>query len=244
MRSAFCTGCGEPLTVGGSLCVRCGTENPGPPPMAPGGSPAAPPPPSVPVLGFRHPRDKGSTLLVVVVLVAALLVAVSFSSFLFYSLLGCGNGCPGASAIGNGFKAGNPTLGQCPGGDTFAANGCDGPTHSYYQIRIVASSVTFGEVWLQVLGTNGAPYVAPGGLGFSVLSQGGVVLAQYGTTGGILAMTSGWMYAPGISNATALSTACSLAIDMGTGNPAEQGLGFVAFGTGSYSGTTATLALP
>ncbi|MGD0258126.1 MAG: hypothetical protein ABSB90_09670 [Thermoplasmata archaeon] len=39
-------------------------------------------------MGFRHPRDNGSTWLRVVVLLVALFVAVSFSAYLYYYLIG------------------------------------------------------------------------------------------------------------------------------------------------------------
>jgi hypothetical protein len=166
------------------------------------------------------------------------------TSFLFYSLLGCGNGCPGALAIGDRFQPGHPTLGECPAGDTFVEDGCQGPTHSYYRVAIVISTVPLGDVWFAVQAPSGANDIAPGGLGFTILSPGGALLAQYPVVGGVMSMTSGWTYPPGPSNLTVLGTSDSLYIDMGTENPSGLNLSLVALGVGSYSGTTAPEALP
>jgi hypothetical protein len=88
MAAARCVSCGAPLTAGGQLCIRCGTENPGTPSTGPSGGEPRPAPPPEPRMGFRHPRDNGSTWLRVVVLLVALFVAVSFSAYLYYYLIG------------------------------------------------------------------------------------------------------------------------------------------------------------
>ena len=78
-----CTGCGAPLTSGGWLCIQCGKQN-----MPSKGTgavgPPAPAPPAVPWLGFRHPRDGGSTWLVVIAILAALFIVGGILAFLLY----------------------------------------------------------------------------------------------------------------------------------------------------------------
>jgi hypothetical protein len=78
-----CTGCRAPLTAGGLLCIQCGTENDASVVANALGPPAAAPP-SDPRLGFRHPRDEGSTWFFVVAILGALLLAGGIMAFLLY----------------------------------------------------------------------------------------------------------------------------------------------------------------
>jgi hypothetical protein len=242
--SPLCSACGAPLTAGGTLCVRCGTQNPGPPPRATGPSPSLPALPSPPLLGFRRPRDRGSTIVRVVILIAVLFVAVSFTSYLFYSSLACQGGCVGETSVSNGFDPGHATLAQCPGGDTFVESGCEGPSHFFYQVTLRSSSVPFGDIHFKVESSDGLTYEAPGALGFAVLSPEGIVLAWAAAVGGEMTMTSGWTYPIGLTNTSTLESTFVLSVDVGPQSPEGLGLEFVAVGSGAYQGTTAPFALP
>jgi hypothetical protein len=80
----MCSGCGAPLASGGTLCVRCGTQNAVETRAQGEREGAVPARPTVPLLGFRHPRDSGSTLVKVVVILVVLFVAASVLAYLLY----------------------------------------------------------------------------------------------------------------------------------------------------------------
>jgi hypothetical protein len=245
MGAAYCVRCGAALTGGGSLCIRCGRTNADPGPPTSGRAPGTAPPPAVPIFGFRHPRDTGSTWRVIVVLLAALLVAASMSGFLFYSLIGFEPRInPDITPIGTAFAPAAPTLGSCPNGSTFASQGCEGPSHYVYGLSIRTSTVRFGSVRFQVFTPTGHVAGTSGGLGFTVLAGNGSVLAQYLTSDGNLTMPSGWTYAPGTAASTLLLVTDSIRIDVGLSSPLGEGWSFVADGLDGYDGTTYPLSLP
>ncbi len=84
MEGPRCPVCGAPLSYVGMLCTQCGANKAR---LAPGptniGSSAAPARPE-PWLGFRHPRARGRTLLIVMAFLAALFVAGTVLAFIFY----------------------------------------------------------------------------------------------------------------------------------------------------------------
>ncbi|MGA8604529.1 MAG: hypothetical protein WB788_05645 [Thermoplasmata archaeon] len=148
-----------------------------------------------------------------------------------------------ACPIGPEFVVGNPAAGVCPSAGTFATTGCLAGDF-VYNLTIEASTFNFGNVLFHVTSRNGTVVVATGGQpGFSILHTGGAVAADFPAPGGVLAMTSGWSYAPRTNSSTPLTSLYSILVDMGTSNPVERGYSFVEVGTGGAVGSS-TLALP
>ena len=150
---------------------------------------------------------------------------------------------PGKAPIGTAFAADQPAGVTCSAGASFPSDGCQAG-HFAYTIDIGSSTVNFGGVAFEVTTHSGSVYNATGGLGFTVLSRQGVVVAQFMTNGGGMAMNSSWIYGPGTSESTGVATTDTIVIDMGTANPHGLNLEFVAIGLGPYSGATQPLKLP
>lgn len=210
----------------------------------PAALPSAPPP----TYGYRptpSPRPHESRLvLLVVILVVVFVVASVASAFVLQSLEGgLTSSHPGSIPIGAAFAAGNPVRSMCPAGGTFAVVGC-AATHYRYLIGVESSTVGIGDLWFRVTAANGSVAYELDALGFTVLNASQVVLAQFAVTGGFLTMgSSAWTYSSGTSASTALLTTDSIMIDFGNVGPTGQPLTLVAYGVGSYSGTTAALTL-
>ena len=165
--------------------------------------------------------------------------------------------CPGSSQsqpIGTAFAAGNPIATRCYGTSlTFAMNGCKGGDY-VYNLTIETAGATFANVLWEVKTASGGIYVLAGPGGFSIINIAGIVVAQSVNfaAGDGMAMTASFSTfsasatacngAP-CSSSTPFSSIYTIEIDMGTANPAGQGLSFVTVGTDGYSGTT-SLALP
>jgi len=149
--------------------------------------------------------------------------------------------------IGSAFAVGNPVLGQCSAGDSFAVNGCNAGDYTY-TLTIEISSVEFGNVLFTVRTASGSNYtVLPGSGGFSIVAITGEVAAQTNSTqmGNTLWMSTNWFtYGPGYVPSYPLTSIDTILIDMGKANPTGLGLTFVVFGSGNYSGSTPPLALP
>jgi len=149
--------------------------------------------------------------------------------------------------IGSAFAVGNPVLGQCSAGDSFAVNGCNAGDYTY-TLTIEISSVEFGNVLFTVRTASGSNYtVLPGSGGFSIVAITGEVAAQTNSTqmGNTLWMSTNWLtYGPGYVPSYPLTSIDTILIDMGKANPTGLGLTFVVFGSGNYSGSTPPLALP
>ncbi len=235
MSAAFCTKCGRRLSPGDSFCTVCGERVAGPKSF--NSSPYSFGPPAPPE------SDNVAALVVVIVVIVA--AATIVGSLAFGALAGRGFcNCPGDTPIGTALSLGAPVAGRCPIGDTFAENGCQGPTDFYYRMSIATSTVTFGSVWFFVQRPSGAVDVTPAGLGFTILTEKGTVAAQYAVVGGSMGMSSDWSYGSGFEEGTPVSTSEYVVIDMGPQNPTGQGLELVAQGMSSYTGTTNPLALP
>ncbi|MGA8711246.1 MAG: hypothetical protein WB786_08500 [Thermoplasmata archaeon] len=127
--------------------------------------------------------------------------------------------CP----IGSAFSVGNPVASVCASGATFSTTGCLAGDFTY-NLTIESSTVTFGSVLFHVATPSGAVYVATGGEpGFSIHGSNWAIVAQYATTGGAMAMTSGWTYFGGVNASTPLTSQDSILVDVGIVNPAHQG---------------------
>jgi len=232
---SFCTDCGHRLTLGDSFCPRCGARVTGQrfPPLG-----------SVPP-GLPAPQGASPVVTIVVVVVVALSAAAILGGYGYGVLLGRGFcHCPGSIPIGSAFVPGDPTVGQCLPLGTFVVTGCQGPNDFFYRVSIIDSTINFGAAWFFVETAAGAVEAIPSGLGFTVLTEKGMVAAQYAVAGGSMGMSSDWTYASGVSDSTPVNTTDYIVIDMGTQNPRGLGLEFLAQGMGSYTGTTNSLGLP
>ncbi len=182
------------------------------------------------------PRGKAAVVIVVAT-IATLFLA------LFLTAQPSGGVCNGCGIGEPPFSVGNPIAGNCPSGGTFATRGCVSGDFTY-NLTIETSSIRFGEVLFHIDTADSNVYVATGPYsGFSILTLSGSLAAHYQTVGGVMNMTSGWIYVGGFSALTPLSSVYTIVVDVGTVNPHGQGLAFAAVGTGSYS-WTAILTLP
>jgi len=146
--------------------------------------------------------------------------------------------CGSVIECGMEFGMGNPVAGTCPLGGSLAKTGCFSGDFVYH-LTIEYSGITFGEVLFHVASANGTVYVATGGEpGFSILNSTGAVAAHYRAHGGMMNMTSGWIYASGTGPSSSLGSDYTTLIDMGTIDPQSQGYFVFAVGTGAFSGTS------
>jgi flagellin-like protein len=189
---------------------------------------------------WRKARKRAVSPIIATILLVA--ITVVLAAVLYVLISGLTHG-PGNTPIGSAFAAGNPTASTCPVGDTYAINGCLAG-HFVYTLTIESSTIAFGSIEMQVK-TSGGTILTVGAVGgFSILNTAGTVVAQSGSSV-ILSMTATFTY-PGalVTASTPLTNLYTVEIDMGATNPAGQGYTFNGLGTGSYSGTTAALALP
>ncbi len=150
-----------------------------------------------------------------------------------------------STPIESAFAVTNPIASTCAAGSTFVVNGCTAGDFTY-ALTIEASAVTFGDVLFEVRTDTGNIYTPSGPGGFSVEGITGIVEAAFPVAGlSQLVMTTGFTYfESGVSPSTPLTSPDSILIDMGTVSPVGMGLSFTVLGTGSFSGSTAPLALP
>jgi len=129
--------------------------------------------------------------------------------------------------IGSAFAVGGAEVQTpCPSGDTFATNGC-AAGHYGVTLFIESSTVTFGTVQFAILTPADAVYVAPGGLGFSILSDAGQAVAQFVAPGGSMGMNGPWTFAAGVTGSTPLTTLYVVEVDLGRTNPVSLSLTLV-----------------
>jgi hypothetical protein len=199
-------------------------------------------PPRPPRARRRTPRAAWIGLGSVVVIVGLLAILVATGVLPLFRTQQSPQPCPPCTppplAIG-------PALpGTCAGASTFAVNGCAGGEFTY-SLVIESSVIQLEDILFHVEISAGGNYFATGTSGFSILDVAGSVLAQYGATGGLMAMSVGWEnYAAGITPTTILLTTDTLLIDMGTANPHSQGYLVFANLTAPYTGYTETEELP
>ena len=146
----------------------------------------------------------------------------------------------------NLFSMGQPELGRCPSGFTFAANGCLAGDHTY-SLPITTSYLTFEWLNLEVWGQSppGGFYnlTSPGG--FSILAPNGTVAAQsYFPAGMVMRMSYGFRVVnPGNTMGDLVPATDAVLLDMGNTNPAGMGLTLAARDPYSTA-TTPPVALP
>lgn len=202
---------------------------------------------------WRKARKRAVSPIIATILLVA--ITVVLAAVLYVLISGLTHG-PGSTPIGSAFTAGNPVASQCPTGDTFAVNGCLAGNY-IYTLTIESSTVSFGSVLFEVKTSSGsiAPTLTKAG-GYSIMTIGGVVAAQTSVAAASgLAMGATWTTYSATAGLCGGSAACStsssltnlytIVIDMGSvTSTTGQGYSFTALGTGSYSGTTSSLALP
>ncbi len=154
-------------------------------------------------------------------------------------------GCPGTSRtpIGSAFGTENPVGTTCPSGDTYAENGCRAGDY-VYTLTVAQSTVNLSSVLFEVDRASGQPDVLASDGGFSVLNVSGMVVAQSSPSLTLEMLVAWTTYHPPAGPGTALTPVDTIEIDMGTSDPAGDGLQFVATGIGDYGGTTSPLPLP
>jgi hypothetical protein len=177
-----------------------------------------------------------------VLLVVGLLVVLVLIGVIPFLTPPPGKQCTALECGGAIFVLGTPVAGTCPAGGNFGTTGCAAGDF-VYALTIEESNNEFGVFSFEILDSSGAVLVVTGGdPGFSIINHTGVVSADYLASGGVLNMTSGWIYSSGISASTPLSNLYSVRVDMGFANPHGMGDTFSARSTAG--GGLARLALP
>jgi hypothetical protein len=143
------------------------------------------------------------------------------------------------------FAAGDPVVGNCSAGSTYAADGCMAGDATFL-ITVESSQFTLGSLSFKVVDqSSGAPARSATEGGFSVLNQSGHLVAQ-SERSPTLEMTAGFEY-PGhaASNGTYLTNVDSILVDMGEPAAALNGAGLAFVSTLSSTGaSTSPLQLP
>jgi flagellin-like protein len=200
---------------------------------------------------WRKARKRGVSPIIATILLVA--ITVVLAAVLYVLITGLTHG-PSSVGIGGAFNAGNPVASTCaPAANTYAANGCKGGDY-IYTLTVESSSITFTSAEFEVKTSTGAILGLTAGTGgFAIMNTAGVAVALSAATSATMAMTSpftafsataGACNGNTCSSSSPLTSIYTIVIDMGTANPAGQGYTFVAIGIGTYSGTTAPLALP
>ncbi|MGI0054166.1 MAG: hypothetical protein ACREBZ_00350 [Thermoplasmata archaeon] len=241
--AGFCAQCGRPRVFGHRFCQSCGAAFPDTTTPA---RPSAVPYYSVSPPGGAPPQPPGSTgitLLVVIVIVVAVPSALAVLVYVEFNHANIG---PGATPIGAAFAPAFPSPGSCS--TTMLSEGACVTAGDYtYNLSIVASSVTFASVELEVNTATGANFENSGLAEIAIVTDFGEVAAHSVIAAGHgLVMGATWGdYGTGFGGSSTLSSQFVIVIDMGqSSSTAGQGLSFVAIGIGAYSGTTAPLTLP
>jgi len=231
-----CARCGRPQVPDGASCPSCGFgQSPSTPSTPEAGSPPEGQPPTT---GTRPARGRTTHRVRLVVVVVVTLLLLGTVWVLAVSLpRPVGTGPLPNAPIGTAFAVEEAIESSCANGNTFVADGC-AAGHFEYTLYVESSDVTFGDVRFEVQSANGSVAREADGLGFTILNASGTVLAQFAVTGGSMAMGSGaaWSYSTGITSSTPIRNFDTIMVDTGTSNPLGQGLLFVVFGVGRYTG--------
>jgi len=199
-------------------------------------------------LRWRKARKRGVSPIIATILLVA--ITVVLAAVLYVLISGLTHG-PGSTPIGTAFSAGNPISSKCAAGGTYATTGCLAADFVYV-LTVETATANFGSVLFEVKTSAGSIVTAASVGGFSVMTISSVVAAQSAAST-TLAMTGTFATFSGVattcngapcSASTPFSSIYTIEIDMGTSSPVGLGYSFIAIGTGSYSGTTAPVALP
>lgn len=180
-----------------------------------------------------------SGLVFIGVALAVLVVAVLYPGGPFQL------GTPGSMPIGTSLYLSNATLARCGGSSSFAAQGC-AADHYSFSVSVTNASLDLSEFGLRIINGSHGVWTSVGADGFSILSAANQVIAQCTVSGGVMSMSSGWVYQNGAASGTPLTSSDRILIDVGPDNPVGVPLYLVAFGVSgtAYSGTTGPLPLP
>lgn len=190
-------------------------------------------------------RRAVSPIIATILLVA---ITVVLAAVLYVLVSGLTHG-PGAPPIEESFLISSPLAGRCwAGGVTNHICGTTGDQLFNLTIQM-ATSVTFGDVLLEVKTSANGVYKNPLAAAFAIMKAGvATPVAYYSVAASAgLAMKSSFTAAAGYSLATPITT--SMWVVVGTGTAATswtagQGNYVTVVGTGHYSGSTSGQVLP
>jgi archaeal type IV pilus assembly protein PilA len=197
---------------------------------------------------WRKARKRAVSPIIATILLVAITVVLAAVLYVLISTLTHG---PGATPIGSAFAAGNVRSGTCASG-TVATTGCKAGDF-IETLTIEQSTVTFGSVLFEVITqSTGSAYACPTGASacsFAVVNTGSVAVAWTANiaAGGAMVMSASFPtanYLAGTNSGSSLSAGLfTITIDLNVNGATGQGIAFVAIGSGSYSGTTASVSL-
>jgi archaeal type IV pilus assembly protein PilA len=197
---------------------------------------------------WRKAHKRAVSPIIATILLVA--ITVVLAAVLYVLISGLTHG-PGSTPIGSAFAAGNPHTGTC----SAAGSGCTAVNDFIETLTIEQSTVTFGSVLFEVTtsaglawgcGSTGTGTGAGTACAFSVITSTGTVVASSAFVAGAgMVMSGGFTtYGGGVTSGSALSTGIyQIVIDMSGKGSTGLGLSLVVIGQGSYSGTTAPVAL-
>lgn len=237
--SGFCHQCGGLLPPTALFCASCGTPRYGAGALfAPVGGRYASgggPPPS-PQRSFGPLGIVGIVVIVVVVLVAA---TILISFLLYIEVSGLAHGpSPTSIPLGTAFDIGSPQTTNCTGAWA-AAGGCATLSDFAYQVPVLLSTVSLGDVGFSVTTSSGVVFHNSGVADIAAVANTGQVLAYSVIAPGAgISMVGGWVhYGGGFFPSTPLTSSDSIVIDMGQEqSTVGQSLVFQAIGLNGYSG--------
>jgi hypothetical protein len=193
-----------------------------------------------------------SDIIATILLVA---IVVVLAAVLYVLVAGLTHG-PGATPIGSAFAAGNPHPSNAVG--TAGSSTCATTTTTAaaaiksgdwtYTLDIESSTANLGGILLQVRAATGgfdASHIA-----FYITGTAGAVVACAGTSAspasGSMSSSLPFTYptAGGATSSLRLTSAYQIVLEMGASSPTGQGFTFDAAGQGSFTGVTASVALP
>ncbi|MGD0587361.1 MAG: archaellin/type IV pilin N-terminal domain-containing protein [Thermoplasmata archaeon] len=185
-----------------------------------------------------------SPIIATILLVA---ITVVLAAVLYVMISGL-TGSVGSKPIGSAFAVGTPAPGTCwAAGVTNHVCGAVG--NRIFNLSIQTSTVTLGDVLLEVKTAAGSVFKNTVAAGFAVMPITGIVpVAYYSFVANAgLAMTSTFTIGAGYSTSSPITS--TMFIVIGTGTPTgswfpSQGNYVVALGTDHYSGVTTALVLP
>jgi flagellin-like protein len=190
-------------------------------------------------------RGRGVSPIIGIILLVAIVVVLA--AVLYVLVTGLVHG-PGAPPIGSAVLIDHPVAGQCWAAGV-TAHICGTSGDRLWNMSVGQSTVTLGDILLQVHTSTGLVYKNTLAANFAILSAGvATPIAYYSVAAGAgLAMTTGFTYSAGYSSGTALTS--SMFVVVGTGTPSANWVTgannyLTVVGTNHFSGATAPSILP
>lgn len=199
---------------------------------------------SLSAVRYRYSRRGVSPIIATILLVA---ITVVLAAVLYVVISGLSHG-PGSAPIGSAFAVGTPVQGTCWAvGVTNHVCGTAGDR--IFNLSIQQSTITLGDVLLEVRTATGSVFHNTVAGGFAIMPlTGNVPVAYYSFAAGAgLAMSSTFTIGTGYSASSPITS--TMFIVVGTGTPTGswfpgQGNYIVAVGTHHFSGVTEAVVLP